>query len=280
MHQSRIAHSLRPAGIRWLACLFLVFTLIVVSALAEPNTAKTPGYQNGFPTVVKIAGELCLALEQANHKRLGTRPVVLAEGKVPSFGAASSPDRARGDYTLTISAGCVELLNGLAHAKALDEVQPGYFKSYTGLLGRDKAAPCPPVAQHIPESLAWKDDLLNHQAGTFNQMAGALIAIELAHQYLGHYRKYSAQLADSAGHPVPNNSRLTEKEWREAVLKGARNSLDCGLGVDGLRCLLSAFDQMSHRPEWSTWFVHARANVAKLDRELAAIEREFFLLEK
>ena len=40
---------------------------------------------------------------------------------------------------------------------------------------------------------------MNHQASQFNQMAGALIAIEMAHHYLGHYKKYEASLKGCPG---------------------------------------------------------------------------------
>lgn len=228
--------------------------------------------------MVKISGELCHALDKSKREQLSPQPAFLAEIKAPSLGGASG---SAGQRIVSISAGCVELLNQLAHAKALDEIKPGHFKSYSAALAQCRSADSrPTVTQSLAESQAWEAEVLNHQAGTFNQMAGALIAIDFAHHYLGHYKKYSAQLSDASGQPVPICARLTEKEWREAVMKGARNALDCGLGVEGMRCLLSAFDQMQPRPEWSVWFVHPKANIRKLDRDLDTLERDFFLVEK
>jgi hypothetical protein len=280
MHQNRIVHTLRPASIPWLACAFLTLVLIVVSALAEPNPVPPGSYQNGFATVAKLTGELCQALDKTKRQHFSTTPILLDQVNAPSLGTAESSKGANGPHALTISAGCVELLNSLAHAKALDEIKQGHFKSYAAVLARNSANARSLAVQGIPETQAWDADVMNHQAGTFNQMVGALIAIDFAHHYLGHYRKYFAQRTNASGQPVPINARVTEKEWREAVLKGARNALDCGLGVDGMRSLLAAINEMPTRPEWGAWFTHAKANVSKLDRDLDVLERDFFLVEK
>src|SRR2546425_848506 len=114
---------------------------------------------------------------------------------------------------------------------------------------------------------------MNHQVSHFNQIAGALIAINMAHHYLGHYQKYASQLVDAQNHSVPINSVLTLEEWREAVLKGARNALDCGLAVDGLKMFYDGLDKMPNRPAWSFYFLPKDADVAKIKKDLDQLER-------
>jgi hypothetical protein len=281
MHQHKLIRSMRPNAFPWLPCAFLALLLLVASALAEPGAPGRRSYQNGYPTMVKIAAELHQALDKSKSRHVGAQTLLLDEESLEfCVGPARGGTPGVPDPVVQISAGCVALLNGISHAKAIDEAQPGHFKHYAAALARSTTGVPAPAAQNVSEAQASDFDTMNHQASTFNQMAGALIAIDFAHHYLGHYRKHGAKLADATGKPVPINSCLTEREWRAAVVTGARNALDCGLGVDGLRSLLAVFDQMPARPDWAGWFIHPKANVSKLDRELEALERDFFLVEK
>lgn len=272
---------MRPNAFPWLSCAFLAVLLWVVSAVADPGGPANRAYQTGYPTIVKIAAELHQALDKSKGQHISARTILLDEATLRfCIGPARGGTRGAASPVVEVSAGCIELLNNLAHAKAIDEAQPGHFKRYAVALSANTIAPLIPATHNVSEAQVFDFDTMNHQASTFNQMAGALIAIDFAHHYLGHYKKHGAKLIDATGKPVPINTCLSEKEWHEAVVKGAHNALDCGLGVDGLRSLLAAFDQMPARPEWAGWFIHPKANVSKLDRELAALERDFFLAEK
>jgi hypothetical protein len=222
---------------------------------------------------VKITAELHQALDNSKRRSVSAQTILIDEATTTRcVGSTNSVFR--------ISTGCIGLLNRLSHAKAIDETRPGYFKQYSTSLANTLLGKQPSTSQSVADAELWNFDTMNHQVSNFNQMANTLIAIEFAHHYLGHYKKHGPKLTDAAGTPVPINACLTEKEWHEAVVKGARNALDCGLGVDGLRNLFAAFDQMPTRPEWAAWFIHPKARVSKLDGELAALERDFFLVEK
>jgi len=78
----------------------------------------------------------------------------------------------------------------------------------------------------------------------------------------------------------PINNVVSEKEWREAVLKGAKNALDCGLGVDGMKALFECMDAMPSRPAWCGYLVPNKANLSKLSKDLQRLENDFFLVEK
>lgn len=117
---------------------------------------------------------------------------------------------------------------------------------------------------------------MNAQLSQFKQMVGTLVAIEMAHHYLGHYQKYAAQLTGLNGTPVPINSLLTPQEWHNAVMAGAGNGLECGLRVDGLKFLYDCIDRMETRPAWITFFLPAGAKVSRVKRDLDRLEKEFF----
>jgi hypothetical protein len=206
--------------------------------------------------------------------------VTLGQGTAPCIAPTQATENGADSQTVQISPGFVEFINQLSHAKAMEESEKGFLKKYAAAVAQESGAtplgPLPSTAGHNP----WDADTLNYQAGNFNQMAGSLIAVQLAHHYLGHCKKYSAQLAALPGQPAPINAVITEKEWREAVLKGAKNALDCGYGVEGLKCAFECFGAMPIRPPWAAYFIHPKADVSKINRDLTRLEKDFFLVGK
>ena len=172
----------------------------------------------------------------------------------------------------------MDLINRLAHARALEESASGYFDRYVQSLAPDGSSK-EPMGKSLPAEQVWNFDTMNHQVSLFNQMVGAMVAIEMAHHYLGHFKKHPANATDATT-PPSFTERVSEKEWREAVLKGARNALDCGLGVDGFRALLTAVEKAANRSAWTAYLVHPKAETSKLSRDLEKLEKDFFLVEK
>ena len=242
----------------------------------EPPAPRA--YDNTIATVTKISGELHLALDAAKRRQLRAEPKFLAGLSSPCL--APIIDGETPANAVAISSGFVDLLNHLAHAKALDESVSGYFEQYVSALSKDDSAPLEPVGKALPNEQVWSFDTMNHQVSLFNQMAGTLLAIDMAHHYLGHSKKHGATLSADGNAPEPFTEKVSEKEWREAVLKGARNSLDCGLGVDGFRTILTAVEKLPARPKWSACLVHPKADTSKLNRELEKLEKDYFLVEK
>jgi hypothetical protein len=183
------------------------------------------------------------------------------------------------ERTVQVSPGFIHFINSLSHAKALSEANTDVVKAYAARLA---ASPLPPaVTDGMAPEKAWGFDVMNVQAGQFNQMAGAMVAIDFAHHYLGHYKKYAAQLnPDTTGTIPPIGNFISEREWRDAVLKGAKNALDCGLGMDGLKTLFECMDAMPSRPAWCAYFAPAKANLSKPSRELQRLESDFLLVDK
>jgi hypothetical protein len=177
-----------------------------------------------------------------------------------------------------VSAGLVDLLNCLSHARALEVKDRKAFSRYVA--GLRLANGTLPEVEPVSNTEGWSFETMNHQASFFNQMAGGLMAVEMAHHYLGHYAKYQSRLKDAQGNPVPINRLVTPQEWHEAVVKGARNALDCGLSVEGLKLVLETLEQKETRPAWSIHFVPEQANLAKIKRALTSMEKDFFMIDR
>lgn len=258
--------------------LRLLTVLLLICANAPQTRAENPGprpYEPTMETITKIARELHQALDDKRRRMVSAEPQVLSAAKgfylAPINGGAGAPS------TVAVSPSFVACLNQLAHARALEPAASGCFAQYVLALPHDPTQPWEQVGKALPVDQAWSFDVMNHQVSLFNQMAGTLIAMQMAHHYLGHTKKSPATAADSAA-PAPITERLTEKEWRDAVLKGAKNALNCGLGVEGFRALLGAAGAPSARLSWTACFVHPKADVSKLSRELEKLEKDFFLV--
>lgn len=265
----------RPLNLPWLSCFVLVLLLLVSAMLARGESPAPRAYEGNFAQVTKISGELHQTLDAKKRQLVSAAPKLLADAASPCI-APQAGDANVG--TVALSASWLDLINRLAHARALEESTEGCFSRYVQNLAPDGSS-TELVGKSLSPEQAWNFDTMNHQVSLFNQMAGALVAIEMAHHYLGHFRKHLAAGTDG-GIPGPFTERVSEKEWREAVLKGARNALDCGLGVDGFRALLTAVEKAPGRPKWTTYLVHPKADTSKLNRELEKLEKDFFLVGK
>jgi len=272
------ARSGQPLNLPWLPCLFLAVLLALSAALAQGEPPAPRAYDNTLATVTRISGELHVALDAGKRRQFRAEPKFLTGLSTPCL--APIIDGETPANAVAISSGFVDLLNHLAHAKALDESVSGYFEQYVRALPQDGSAPLEPVGKTLANEQVWSFDTMNHQASLFNQMTGTLLAIEMAHHYLGHSKKHGANASADGNAPDPFTEKASEKEWREAVLKGARNALDCGLGVDGFRAILTAVEKMPTRPKWSAFLVHPKADTSKLNRELEKLEKDYFLVEK
>jgi len=275
---NRQMHSSKSRRLLWPACFCGILVFASFSSHASDTLKRD--YETSFANVVKICAELHQALDPAKQRQLKPEPVLLEQVRIPRITSATSDGTSGTASAIQVSAGIVEWINRASHARALDESNAGCFARCVSTAIEDPNGSLPAIGQGLAPETVWGFDTMNYQAGIFNQMTGGLLAIDMAHHYLGHYKKHSAQLASAGEATSPICSVLSEKEWREAVMKGARNALDCGLGVDGLRAILDEFEKLPGRPAWSAQFVHPKANLGKLSRELDKMVKDFFLVEK
>ena len=238
---------------------------------AEPARGK---YESGFDTLARIAEDLYRALPKEKRAIMLPRPVMLDKIKTPYLQPGAQTKDQTNWQAIYVSPPLIDVLNYVSHAKAVDNVDSGFFAKAINSLASENGTRLAGLYQPTHKK-SWDFNTMNWQLSHFNQMAAGLIAIDMAHHYLGHYSKYAAQLGD-AKNPVPFYSVLTQKEWREAVLAGSRHALDCGLAPEGLVVLYDAITRMPRRPSWAIHVMPPSAEVSILRLELNRVEATFF----
>ncbi|HEY0457454.1 MAG TPA: hypothetical protein VGE41_13870, partial [Verrucomicrobiae bacterium] len=203
-------------------------------------------YETGYESISKISFDLYKALDAKKRAHLTPVPLLAEKVVTPYLQATLYFDGTNSWQAVTISSGFINFITYLSHAKALEGSQSGLLDNYVTTLAQSRDSL--PQLRPIANNESWSFDTMNHQVSHFNQIVGDMIAIEMAHHYLGHYQKYEAQLKSGT---VPINSLLTPKEWHEAVMKGARNALDCGISVEGFCLMLQTLEKMKSRPDWA-----------------------------
>lgn len=240
----------------------------------EAQTAAAHTYASGFSVALKLGTELQEALPEKFATQLYSQPIILQPDDFPVVTPVESVLDNRPQRQVCMSAGLIDLVNHLCHAKAVDRVRPGFFDRYvTNLASLGGTNSTPP---DIVDPRYWTDEIINDQMSYFNQMIGLLMAINLSHQYLGHYEKYAARMTGPGSQLLPINTFLTTAEWKVSFRAAAVNSLNCALATDGPRALFEALDKMPKRPAWADYIVPPDANLKLLNRELADWEVDFF----
>jgi hypothetical protein len=255
---------------------FCCLVLTGLPTFAQPS-ADAPTYkQSGFSATLRLGRDLYNALKPQYRDKVHVQPVSLETDVMPFVHTVEYPDEVKPMRMVFISAGFFDLINNVAHAKAIDKIQKGYFEKYVTSLAQETGEKSLKDLPNVSDKRFWTEDMMNEQLSNFNQMTGMLLAIELSHHYLGHFKKYEAKLNDPSGKAVPINSFLTEKEWDESLEAGIDNALDCGFGIDGVKALYESIDKMPKRPAWAVYFLPENSKYAKIKKVLEKKEKVFF----
>ena len=251
-----------------------VLAIICFSLLTPAFAANEPArYLSDAEIVVRIGNDLYATLAPAQRKALSPAAVSLQPSSEPFIAPVSdSPQGTRGQ--VAVSTGFIALLNYIAHAKAIDRIQPGFFGQYIADLAQGRGSDNPPAPRNLDNPRFWKDDVLVEQASLFNQMIGLSLALNLSHHYLSHYSKYAAQIP--AGNKAPINDFITTSEWASSVKCAAFNSLDCALATAGGKVLFDCIDHMPTRPAWAASIVPPKADIQTMEQQLSQCEHDYF----
>jgi hypothetical protein len=259
-------------GIR-AGCGILLLTVISAALCnaAEPLRA----YQCGFKIALKLGGDLSESLPAKFGNQIDSQAIALQPQETPVVAPIVTTEENGVQRQVTLSAGFIDLLNHICHAKAVDRIQPGFFNQYIKNLaeGSYDGTVRPPK---IVDPRYWTDDVINDQMSYFNQMIGFIKAINLSHHYLGHYAKYCSRMIGPGDKLTPINDFLTPAEWEVSVKAAAVDSLNCALATDGPRALFEAIDKMPVRPAWADYIMPPNVNVKKLNKQLVCYETSFF----
>jgi hypothetical protein len=252
-----------------------IFALAAAASLVCNAETPPQSYQSGFSVALKLGGELFESLPPKFGKQIDPQAIALQPQDLPVVMPIITSDENKVARQVSVSAGFIDLANHICHAKAVDRIQPGFFDKYVKNLAREAAGNPSAIPPNIVDARYWSDDVINDQLSYFNQMMGFMMAINLAHHYLGHFAKYSAKMAGSE-QAAPINNFLTRAEWEVSVKAAVIDALDCALATDGPRALFEAIDRMPVRPAWAAYIIPAGVDIKKLNKQLARYEDDFF----
>jgi hypothetical protein len=253
----------------------LLGSLLLLLPAPSAVQAQPAVYPSGSNVALERGGDLCEALPAKFGDQLALPPIALQPQNVPQITPIASTDEKKVLRQVSISAGFIDLVNHLAHAKAIDRIQPGFFDRYVMNLAQVTGNDFSNQPPRIVDRRFWKDDVINDQASYFNQMIGMMEAINLSHHYLGHFNKYAAKMAGLGTKAMRINTLLTPAEWEASVKTAAVDSLRCALRVDGVMALFDAIDKMPRRPAWTEAIAPKGADLKKLEKELAVYQQQF-----
>jgi len=247
--------------------------LIVFSAVAD---APAPGrsYPSGVRETIKAGSDLYQTLAPKYQKMVFAQPISVQAMEVPVIAPIESSEENKMHNQVSVSAGFIDLINHVCHAKAIDRIQPGYFDRYLANLARVSAEGAPPKPPNMVDSRYWSDDIMNDQISYFNQIMSMLISINLTHHYLGHFTKYGKTL--EAGKLTPINGLLSADEWRATVEAASINSFDCACTSEGLSALLDGISKMPQRPAWTLYIVPDHTDIRQLNKDLKHFQDLFY----
>lgn len=258
--------------------LLLVMALLGATPLpllAQPNSPDGLTYKTGYSSMMKLGKDIFFALKGAPREMISSQPISIETDVTPFVRMLFYPDEPKPIRGVWISAGFIDLVNNVAHAKAIDGKKKGYFNAYVNALMAESGATSLKPLPDDTNRQYWTEDMLNEQQSNFNSIVGIVVAIKLAHHYMGHFEKYKDKLEDANGKPIPINTLLTEKEWDEAFTKGVRNALDAGCMIEGVIPFFEAFDRMKTRPAWANYFLPPFAKFSKMKKEMERIQKRF-----
>jgi hypothetical protein len=258
---------------RSVVALFLVLALVIPPALAQPSDGLT--YKTGYSSIMKLGKDVYNALKPEQRDSISPQPISIETDASPFVRLLFYDDEPKPVRGVWISAGFIDLVNNVAHARAIDTKEKNYFKRYIELLAQESGDKSLLPLPNDTNPRYWTDDMLNEQQSNFNSIVGMVVAIKLAHHYLGHYEKYKAKLTDNKGTQVPIANLVTEKEWNDAFQSGVRNALNAGCMIEGVIPFFEAFDKMKVRPAWTSYFLPDNLKFSKIRKEMEKIQKRF-----
>ncbi|MDX1952128.1 MAG: hypothetical protein SFY81_08070 [Verrucomicrobiota bacterium] len=225
--------------------------------------------------MMKLGKDLYDRLEGKQRDMISSQPISIETEMTPFVRLLYYPDEPKAIRGVWVSAGFIDLVNHVAHAKAIDIKEKGYFNKYIQILAKESGERELQPLPNDQNPKYWTDEMLNEQLSNFNSIVGIVVGIKLAHHYLGHYDKYKERLTDAKGNVTPINNVITEKEWDEAFEQGVRNALGAGCFTEGVIPFFEAFDKMEQRPAWVAYFLPPHAKFAKLKKRMEKIQSDY-----
>src|SRR3954466_5687560 len=139
----------------------LVALLFATASFGQPNSADGLTYKSGYSSIMKLGKDLFNGLKPAEKKFVSPQPISIETDVAPFVRLLYYPDEPRPIRGVWISAGFIDLVNRIAHAKAIDRIERGYFARYVELLSRETAGKSLKPLPNSSNPAYWTDDVLN-----------------------------------------------------------------------------------------------------------------------
>jgi len=247
-----------------------------MATIAQPGSPDGITYRSGYSAMMRLGADLRRGLEFKFQEQINPQPIFLTTDFAPSVELVEYESDPKPLRAIFISAGFVDLVNQLAHAKAINSIEKGYFEKYVTSLADENVMRGLKPLPNFADQRYWTDAVLNEQLSNFNSIVGIISGIKLSHHYLGQYKKYAAKLEGSEGRQIPINALLSTSEWKEALTEGVRSSLHAGCAVEGAIPFFEAFDKMPQRPPWAAYFLPDNVKAKDMVKQLKRLQSKFF----
>ena len=249
--------------------LALLPSAVLASTSAAEGATRT--YDTGYSHIMKLGRDLHSSLAPDHREKIAAQPISIETDPAPFAKLLYFDDQPKPVRGVWISAGFIDLVNHVAHAKAIDRREKKYFDRYVEILGTETGAqPLGPLPDAGNRQF-WTEAVLNEQQSNFNSIVGLVVGMKLANHYLGHHDKYKREMTDGAA----INNLLTPSEWDEAFRHGVRNALRAGCMTEGAVPFFEAFDKMKKRPAWTAHFLPDKIKFSTLRKEMESIQKRF-----
>lgn len=265
---------------KWMARMVGAMLLLgtgLPMGMAQPNSPDGLIYKSGYSSMMKLGKDIYRFLAPGEQEIISSQPISIETDVTPFVRLLflEYPDQPKPIRGVWISAGFIDLVNNVAHAKAIDQIQRGYFARYIELLSQENGQLSLKPLPNDANPAFWSEDMLNEQLSNFNSIVGTVVGIKIAQHCLGYFDKYRGQISGPNGVEKPINNLLTPKEWEECFARGVRCALEAGCTIEGVIPFFEAFDKMKTRPAWATYFLPDNAKFSKLKKEMEKIQRKF-----
>src|SRR5690606_26041971 len=106
---------------------------LLCDGAAQPGPDE-PVYKSGYSSIMKLGQAIYKFLEPGQRQLLSPQPISIETDVTPFVRLLFYPGEGQPIRGVWISAGFIDLANNVAHAKAIDGKNPGYFDRYVKLL--------------------------------------------------------------------------------------------------------------------------------------------------
>src|ERR1051325_1677754 len=110
--------------------LTLVLLFSACGLLAQPNSPDGLQYKSGYSSMMKLGKDIYAALKPQQRDTVSAQPISIETDVTPFVRLLFYPDDPKPIRGVWISVGFIDLVNNVAHAKAIDLKQKGYFAKY------------------------------------------------------------------------------------------------------------------------------------------------------